>query len=43
MRVMDRAVAQQCHANTAVNPFLYTVLLIVTDGELQRAPSVCGA
>ena len=42
MRVIDRAVAQQCHANTAVNPFLYTVLLIVTDGESQRTPLACG-
>ena len=31
------AVASQCHANTGVNPFLYTVLLIVTDGEALRA------
>jgi hypothetical protein len=30
------SVAQQCHANTASNPFLYTVLLIVTDGSLAR-------
>ena len=30
------AVAAQCHAGTAVNPFLYTVLLIVTDGEYTR-------
>jgi hypothetical protein len=30
------AVASQCHANTAINPFLYTVLLIVTDGEDSR-------
>jgi hypothetical protein len=25
-------VARQCHANTGINAFLYTVLLIVTDG-----------